>query len=556
MDADMNKQKKVVRLSVAARLGLSFAVVLLMLLALTALSIWRVNSIGQTLNTISENNAIKQKYAVNLRGSVHNRAIAIRDVTLVDDAHVDNIVALISQLDDVYQASAHPLDALFEPGSGVPVRAHEQEVLERIHATQAHTQPIIAQVIALRRTGRLDDARQLVLQQAGPAFVEWLAAINEFIDLEDHLTQDDSTQARAVAHGFRAQMLTLLLIALASGAVLATWITRQLHRELGAEPHEVNELAAAVDRGELYHRVPLRGSAQRNSIMAALVEMADNLRGAVADVRGATQGVTEISAQIADGNQHLARRTTDQATSLEETAAAMEQLASTVKQNDEHAHEANRLAQKASENAAQGGMLVGQVVETMKSIDDASRKIVDIIGVIDGIAFQTNILALNAAVEAARAGGQGKGFAVVASEVRSLAQRSSVAAKEIKLLIDSSVDKVAAGAQLVEQTGRTMTEIVGSIQHVTDVMGEITAASHEQRLGIDEVHRAIALMDEVTQQNAALVEQAAAAVQVLQVQASTLSSAVGRFQLDAPQHALIEQSAGASALSYRRVAPA
>ncbi|THA43264.1 methyl-accepting chemotaxis protein, partial [Streptomyces sp. A1136] len=266
-------------------------------------------------------------------------------------------------------------------------------------------------------------------------------------------------------------------------------------------------------------------------LMGALKAMNDSLLNIVSQVRTGTDTIATASTQIASGNLDLSSRTEEQASSLEETASSMEELTSTVKQNADNARQANQLAESASAVAIQGGSVVGQVIDTMGAINDSSRKIVDIISVIDGIAFQTNILALNAAVEAARAGEQGRGFAVVASEVRSLAQRSSAAAKEIKSLIDDSVEKVDTGAKLVGQAGETMEQIVASVKHVTDVVGEISAASHEQSIGIEEVHRAIALMDQVTQQYAALVEQASAAVGTLQDQAGRLNQAVGVFSL-------------------------
>jgi len=523
-------------ISVAARLGISFAIVLAMMVALTALSIMKVNAIEGSLSTISDDNNVKQRYAINFRGSVHDRAIALRDLTLVGDAEVKDVIGLISKLDNDYQQSAQPLDAIFSGEKGKNIRAEERTDLAAIKAIEARTMPLVQRVIAARTSGDIDGARQIMLQQGKPAFVEWLASINKFIDLQEQMTQAESAHARSLAHGFQALMLVLLAIAMATGVVLATLITRHIRRALGAEPAQVKELAFAVDRGELYHAIEQDKDLGkgRESIMAALSEMSSNLRRTVTEVRDAASDVTEISAQIAEGNRDLAARTEDQAASLEETASAMEQLTSTVKQNDDNAKQANQLARNASAIAIQGGAIVGQVVHTMDSINTSSRKIVDIIGVIDGIAFQTNILALNAAVEAARAGEQGRGFAVVATEVRSLAQRSSAAAKEIKSLIDDSVEKVDTGAKLVGQAGETMEQIVASVKHVTDVVGEISAASHEQSIGIEEVHRAIALMDQVTQQNAALVEQASAAVGTLQDQAGRLNQAVGVFSLEDP----------------------
>ncbi|ALU91872.1 methyl-accepting chemotaxis protein I [Herbaspirillum rubrisubalbicans M1] len=539
-------------LSVAARLALSFALVLAMLLVLTVVSISKVNAIEGSLKRVSEDNSVKQRYAINFRGSVHDRAIALRDLTLVSDPEVKDVVALIDKLDADYQQSAKPLDHIF---ATMQVNAEERASLERIKAIEARTMPLAAKTIAARQAGDLDGARQLLLTQVKPAFVEWLAAINHLIDLEEHMSQAESAKARGNAHGFQAFMLVLLGVALVAGVVLATLITRAIRGALGAEPDEVKEVALAVDRGELYHAValPAGGAGQRQSIMAVLSEMSGNLRGTVTRVRDAAAGVATISAQIAAGNSDLSARTEDQASSLQETASAMEQLTATVKQNDGHARQANQLAHNASEIARQGGAIVDQVVDTMSAINTSSRKIVDIIGVIDGIAFQTNILALNAAVEAARAGEQGRGFAVVATEVRNLAQRSAAAAKEIKQLIDASVGNVDSGTRLVEQAGQTMEQIVASVQQVTDVMGEISAASHEQSLGIEEVNKAIALMDQVTQHNAALVEQASAAVATLQEQAVSLNQAVGVFQLEAPQEGAVVVTSTAPVLQTVQV---
>jgi methyl-accepting chemotaxis protein len=296
-------------------------------------------------------------------------------------------------------------------------------------------------------------------------------------------------------------------------------------------------LAAArqVAEGDLTARIEVRSGDETGRLLQALKTMNENLVKIVGDVRQGTDAIGTASGQIASGNQDLSSRTEEQASSLEETAASMEELTSTVKQNADNARQANQLAMSASQVAVKGGHVVSQVVDTMGSINSSSRKIVDIISVIDGIAFQTNILALNAAVEAARAGEQGRGFAVVAAEVRNLAQRSAAAAKEIKTLIDDSVGKVDEGSKLVDEAGRTMTEIVDSVKRVTDIMAEITAASQEQTTGIEQINQAITQMDQVTQQNAALVEEASAAAQSLQEQAQGLSVAVSAFKLDSAQ---------------------
>jgi methyl-accepting chemotaxis protein len=307
-------------------------------------------------------------------------------------------------------------------------------------------------------------------------------------------------------------------------------LTRSVFRQLGAEPSVAAAAVNAVAQGDLAATIVLRPGDTR-SLMAGLAAMRDSLVRVVAEVRGNSDSVATASAQIAQGNQDLSSRTEEQASALQQTAATMEELGTTVRNNSDSAKQANQLAQGASAVAAQGGEVVGQVVTTMQGISDSSRKIGDIIGVIDGIAFQTNILALNAAVEAARAGEQGRGFAVVASEVRSLAQRSAEAAKEIKTLIGRSVEQVEQGTELVDRAGKTMGEIVGSIRRVSDIVAEITSASIEQGHGVQQVGEAVTQMDRATQQNAALVEESAAAAESLRAQAQQLVQAVSVFRL-------------------------
>ncbi len=327
----------------------------------------------------------------------------------------------------------------------------------------------------------------------------------------------------------------LLMVVLALGGVLISVglglvVARLLARQLGGEPAYAADVVSRIATGDLTVDVDAR-SARPGSLLFSIKQMQDQLTGVVARIKESSDTIATASGEIAAGNQDLSSRTEEQASSLEQTAASMEELTSTVKQNADNARQANQLAVSASEVAVKGGDVVSSVVQTMGSINASSKKIVDIIGVIDGIAFQTNILALNAAVEAARAGEQGRGFAVVASEVRSLAQRSAAAAKEIKTLIGDSVGKVEEGSKQVAEAGRTMEEIVGSVKRVTDIMGEITAASQEQTSGIEQINQAVTQMDQTTQQNAALVEEASAAAQSLQEQAGALVEAVSVFRL-------------------------
>ncbi|WP_332878793.1 methyl-accepting chemotaxis protein [Massilia sp. S19_KUP03_FR1] len=338
-------------------------------------------------------------------------------------------------------------------------------------------------------------------------------------------------ESHAIYQNTRLLMLAMVIASLAMGIGFGLLITRGLTRQLGGEPGYAAEVAGLIAAGDLSHVVVTRAGDQ-HSLLAAMETMRTSLVKIVSEVRSGTDTIATAAGEISSGNLDLSSRTEQQASSLEETASSMEELTSTVRQNADNARQANVLAASASEVASQGGAVVAEVVQTMASINASSTKIVDIIGVIDGIAFQTNILALNAAVEAARAGEQGRGFAVVASEVRNLAQRSASAAREIKSLIDDSVVQVEAGGKLVDKAGNTMTDIVASITRVTDIMGEIASASHEQTIGIEQINSAIAQMDEVTQQNAALVEQAAAAAGSLQDQSGVLAQLVNTFKLD------------------------
>ena len=387
--------------------------------------------------------------------------------------------------------------------------------------------------MAALRAGKADEAKRFQSR-----FDQLTLPVRSGIDALRKLQVDVAKSEYEAAVARYGTIRACMLAALAAGALGAGLVgfllVRTIYRQLGGEPECAMRIVQRIAGGDL--SVPFETAAgDTHSLLFAMRGMQDSLAGTVGTIRQSTETIACAATEIASGNLDLSSRTERQASSLEETASSMEELTSTVKQNSDSARRANQLAQSASSVALQGGAVVARVVETMGSINESARKIADIIGVIDGIAFQTNILALNAAVEAARAGEQGRGFAVVASEVRNLAQRSAAAAKEIKILIGDSVEKVDSGSKLVDQAGSTMDDIVASVKRVTDIMGQISAASAEQESGIEQINQAISEMDAVTQQNAALVEQAAAAAESLQDQAGSLARVVGVFTLAGPQ---------------------
>jgi len=512
-------------MKVGTRLALGFGVVLLLLMAVSGLGVYNMHHINSQLERIVHLNVVKLGLVQDMSESVHIVARVSRTMVMLDE-----VPAMLREQEKLKAARAS-YDRAEGELSKLPTSAEGQRLRDKIDAARVVARPLNDQIIALALVHKDAEATALLMSQAGPATQAWQDAMDEDVELIKRNNMADAAAAAEAYRSARALMLTLSGLALLVGVAASVLIASRLLRQLGGEPDTAAEIAGRIAAGDLTVAVDTRHG-DNGSMMAAMKTMRDSLLGIVSEVRRGTDTIATATGQIATGNLDLSSRTEQQASALEETASSMEELTSVVRENGSNAREANALAAEASRVAKEGGAVVGEVVQTMGSISDYSRKIVDIISVIDGIAFQTNILALNAAVEAARAGEQGRGFAVVANEVRTLAQRCAAAAKEIKELIGDSVQQVDAGSQLVIKAGQTMEEVVTAVQRVSAVVEQIAVAGQEQSAGIEQINQAVSQMDTVTQQNAALVEEAAAAAAALQDQAERLSSVVGVFKVE------------------------
>ncbi|MBC3932559.1 MCP four helix bundle domain-containing protein [Undibacterium sp. CY22W] len=542
-------------MTVSKRLGLGFALVLAFLIAVTIVGITQMSRIQGRLEKIVNVSNVETRLALDMRAIVYDRMVSLRNLTLLNDAaDMEKDLSKIAEQTKKYADANDKLFKLIETeGSSTP---EKKTLLDKLKEKEAAAASLPAKAQELGLANNPEVATITLIKKVRPVQQAWLDSLDELVTLEDKINNEVADEAKSAFSSATRWMLLLGALATVGGIAAAIFISRSLLKQLGGEPDYAAQIAGQIAAGELTAPIDI-SQGDDDSLVVEMKKMRDSLVHIVAQVRSGTDTIATASSEIATGNLDLSSRTEQQASSLEKTTSSMRELTSTVKQNADNAREANQLAASASEVARQGGVVVAQVVDTMGSINESSKKIVDIISVIDGIAFQTNILALNAAVEAARAGEQGRGFAVVAAEVRNLAQRSAAAAKEIKTLIDTSVEKVEVGTKLVGQAGVTIDQVVSSVKHVTDIIAEITAASQEQSVGIEQVNHAIIEMDGVTQQNAALVEQAAAAAQSLQDQAAELAKVVSVFKLDANEGYSSYQTAAAPVHTpqARRVEP-
>lgn len=509
-------------MKIGLRLGLGFGLVLSLMLIMIAIGLSNMGSIQDRLDKIVNENDYKTMLVNDMSDAVHVVARITRTIVLLDDiAAMHEERRKVDSARKRYDDSFAALEKTAASEQGKIIRA-------KIDDARVATRASVNRVLELAAANSDAEAVKVLMQEAGPLTAKWQEALAENRTFQEESTKLDYAAAQNAYTSGRNLMVGIAAFAVLLGAVIAFFIMRSVTAPLA----EAGKIAARVADGDLTSRIEVTSQDETGQLLQSMKTMNENLKDMVGKINESASSVASGAGQISAGNSNLSQRTEEQSASLEETASSMEELTSTVKQNADNARQANQLAAAARAQAEKGGEVVGRAIDAMGSINSASKKIADIIGVIDEIAFQTNLLALNAAVEAARAGEQGRGFAVVAGEVRNLAQRSASSAKEIKDLIGDSVRKVEDGSKLVEQSGQTLGEIVAAVKKVSDIVAEIAAASQEQSAGIEQVNKAVMQMDEVTQQNAALVEEAAAASKSMEEQAQSLREMMASFKVD------------------------
>ncbi|ABD70846.1 methyl-accepting chemotaxis sensory transducer [Rhodoferax ferrireducens T118] len=514
---------KLANLKISQILYAGFGLLVVVYLLSSAINAEMMRRMRAHLDEIENTNNAQIAIAHELHKSVSRISLSVRKIVLLNsDEEIAAEVNVFKQEVSIYLSVR---DKLAKTNGG----AGSMESWKKVDDAYQKAGPLLGSMYESVQAHRDSEAIK-TLKLLGEAIDVWQKALDDGMQYQQSANKLAFDNSAKLYQAALVQLLVVAVVGITLAIGVSVGIVRLLVSQLGGEPKDAAKVALKIGAGDLTQDIRLKAN-DNISLMAAMKSMQVNLAQVVTAVRNGSESVATASSEIAHGNHDLSARTEQQASALEETAASMEELGATVKQNADNARQASQLATSASTVAIQGGEVVGKVVETMRGINEASRKIADIIGVIDGIAFQTNILALNAAVEAARAGEQGRGFAVVASEVRSLAGRSAEAAKEIKSLIGVSVDRVEQGNQLVDQAGETMTQVVNAIRRVTDIVAEISAASSEQSTGVAQVGEAVTQMDQATQQNAALVEQMAAAASSLQSQAHDLVGTVEQFKL-------------------------
>ncbi len=506
---------------ISNRLILGLSAMLALMIGMVGVGWWRLEKMASSVNTIVKIDAAQERIVLEWVGETKANSVRALVLTRSPDEGIRKL------LTPTLEATTKRISELQKLVEQTLATKEEKAIFADIGEKRKKYLATRTAAVEARKAGNADEAARIVDTEMVPAISDYLVTLHNMAEYQKRSMETAGNSVVLGAAWGQSIFVGCALAALLLGALFAWWLLRSITRPLA----QAVRVAQTVATGDLTAEIDVKTRDETGMLIRALKEMNDNLVKTVRDVRNGTESIASASKEIAAGNAHLSQRTEQQASSLEETAASMEELTSTVNQNAENARQARGLAGSASAIAQKGGKMVTDVVATMGEISGSSRKIADIIGVIDGISFQTNILALNAAVEAARAGEQGRGFAVVASEVRSLAQRSATAAKEIKALIGDSAEKVEAGAKLVADAGKTMDEIVDSVRRVSDIIAEITTASQEQSSGIAQVNQAIAHMDGATQQNAALVEQAAATAEHMASQAEMLAAAVQWFKL-------------------------